>query len=40
MSYATQPLSKRIAVVFDFDETLIPDDIALRASQKQDKISI
>ncbi|MCC0179795.1 haloacid dehalogenase-like hydrolase [Waterburya agarophytonicola K14] len=26
MSYATKPLSNRIAVVFDFDETLIPDD--------------
>ncbi|MDY7012092.1 MAG: HAD family hydrolase [Cyanobacteriota bacterium] len=26
MNYATQPLARRIAVVFDFDETLIPDD--------------
>jgi len=26
MSYATKPLSNRIAVVFDFDETLIRDD--------------
>ena len=26
MSYVTKPLSNRIAVVFDFDETLIPDD--------------
>ena len=26
MNYVTKPLSKRIAVVFDFDETLIPDD--------------
>lgn len=24
MSYATKPFSNRIAVVFDFDETLIP----------------
>ncbi|GAB4544873.1 MAG: HAD family hydrolase [Pleurocapsa sp.] len=26
MNYATKPLANRIAVVFDFDETLIPDD--------------
>ncbi len=26
MNYATKPLSNRIAIVFDFDETLIPDD--------------
>ena len=26
MNYATKPLSNRVAVVFDFDETLIPDD--------------
>ncbi|MDY6783841.1 MAG: HAD family hydrolase [Cyanobacteriota bacterium] len=26
MNYATPPLARRIAIVFDFDETLIPDD--------------
>lgn len=26
MGYATKPLANRLAVVFDFDETLIPDD--------------
>lgn len=26
MSYATKPLSNRLAIVFDFDETLIPED--------------
>lgn len=40
MGYATKPLSNRIAIVFDFDETLIPDDsfkILLRDCELDEK---